>query len=51
MKNVLTVVPTIYNLTCLIILGDPAKQLRTQTVSLQFVFIGPSASMEKRDFR
>ena len=51
MNNVLTMVPTIYYLTCLIASGGPTKQLRTQTVSVPFVLIGPSTHMEKREFR
>jgi hypothetical protein len=41
MNNVLTIVPTIYYLTYLMILGVTAKQMRTQTVSVPFGFIGP----------
>jgi hypothetical protein len=51
MKNGLTLVPNIYYFTRLIVLGVHTRQLRKQTISLPFVFIGPSIRTEKRDFR
>jgi hypothetical protein len=50
MKNILIMVRAIYYLKRLIVLGVPATQLRKLTVSLPFVFIGPSACIEKLDF-